>query len=409
MNTISRKLTTAIATSAILLQLTVPLVAAVDTTYTVSGNGASSDNKIDVEKNNNTVVTQSNNANVTNNVSGSASTGDNDANYNTGGEVAILTGDAKSSVSVSNELNSNQADVNSCDCDGDVKVNISGNGAYSDNKVDLDKNSNTSVFQDNHAYVTNNVDADASTGKNDANGNTGGDVTVITGNAKTDVDVSTKANANVANVGGGSGHGNDVEAIISGNGAYSDSDLYLDFDREVALVQDNYASVTNDVDADATTGWNDANYNTGGDVAIRTGKAEANVAVDNLLNFNAADLDCGCVLGGKYAINGNGYDSDNKIDQDSSETVAAFQDNEDNTWNDVYADAKSGKNEIKGSTGEANSDPVIITGAAKQDVTVDNASNMNVFGSDVQIPELNVDFDFDLSSLWILFTHNQSN
>lgn len=412
MNTISRKLTTAIATSAILLQLTVPLVAAsADTTYTVSGNGAKSDNTIDVNSNNTTVVTQNNSANVNNNVSGSASTGGNDANYNTGGDVAILTGDAKSSVSVSNELNSNRADVNSCDCDGDVKLNISGNGAYSDNKVDLDKYNTTDVFQTNDAYVSNYVDADAKTGGNDANENTGGDVTIITGNAKTDVDVSTAANANVANVGGGSGHGNDVEAIISGNGAYSDSDIYLDLIRDTTLVQDNYANVYNWVDADATTGWNDANYNTGGDVAIKTGNAKAYVTVDNLLNFNAADLDCGCLLGGKYAINGNGYDSDNKIDQDSSDIVAAFQDNEDWTWNDVYADAKTGKNDINGSTGEANSDPVIITGDAKQDVSVDNASNMNVFGSGVthHFPELNVDFDFDFSSLLVWFTHHQSN
>jgi hypothetical protein len=409
MNTISRKLTTAIATSAILLQMTVPLVAAADTTYTVSGNGASSENKIDVENNNDTVVKQTNTSNVTNNVSGSASTGGNDANYNTGGDVAILTGDAKSSVSVSNELNSNRADVESCDCDGDVKLNISGNGAYSDNKVDLDKTNNTEVFQTNNAYVKNNVSTDAKTGGNDANGNTGGDVYVQTGNAKTNVDVSTAANANVANVGGGTGHGNDVEAVISGNGAYSESDIYLDLIREVSLVQDNDANVTNDIDADATTGWNDANYNTGGDVAIKTGKAVASVAVDNMVNFNAADLDCGCALEGKYAINGNGYDSDNKIDQDASDVLEAFQENEDKTWNDINADAKTGKNEIKKSTGEANSDPVIITGDAHQDVTVDNASNMNVFGSDVHLPEVDVDFDFDFSSLWIWFTHNQSN
>ncbi|MBI2443523.1 MAG: hypothetical protein HYV40_06510 [Candidatus Levybacteria bacterium] len=418
MNTF-RKLSAAIATSALLLQSTVsiaaadttPTVTGHDTTLVISGNGAYSDNDIDVDKTNFTTVTQSNTANVSNYVSGTASTGGNDANYNTGGDVAIVTGDAKSDVSVSNELNSNKADVNTCDCDGDVKVKIAGNGAWSDNKVDLDTKNVTTVFQTNDAYVTNYIDADAKTGGNDANGNTGGDVTILTGNAKTNVDVSTTANANIATVGGGTGDGNSLKAIISGNGAYSDNDIYLDFIRDTLLVQDNYANVYNWVDADATTGWNDANYNTGGDVAIKTGDAKAYVDIDNLLNFNSADLDCGCALGGKFAIKGNGYNSDSKIDLDRTDVVKAFQDNVDWTWNDADADAKTGKNDIKYTTGEADSDPLILTGDATQNVSVDNASNMNVFGSGVthHFPEIDVDFDFDFSGFWMWLTHHQSS
>src|SRR3989338_6393879 len=170
MNT--KKLATAIATSALLLNAMAPAFAFADTTIEVSGNGSYSDNDAKVEQKSNTTVVQSNTANVSNNVSGSASTGGNDANDNTGGDVAIVTGDAKSVADVSNTLNSNSADVVNCNCDEDTKVLISGNGSNSDNDVKVKNSNDTSVFQNNDAYVKNKVETNASTGYNDANRNT---------------------------------------------------------------------------------------------------------------------------------------------------------------------------------------------------------------------------------------------
>ena len=398
---ITHKIATAIATSALLLQAVAPLAYA-ETTVTLSGNGSSSDNDANVSQNNTTNVVQTNNANVSNYVSGTASTGGNDANDNTGGDVAIRTGDAQSSVNVSNTLNKNVADVNSCNCEGDTTVTIEGNGSRSDNDVRLYKNSDINVFQTNNASVYNSVDADAKTGDNDANRNTGGDTTIYTGDASTNVSVSTTANANLARVGGGNGNGGEVNAIIDGNGSYSDNDIYLNLDRDITLVQDNYAWVYNWVDANANTGYNDANDNTGGDVAIRTGDAQAWVGVDNLVNFNSADVDCGCVFDGKFKIEGNGYDSDNDIRAHLNDTQNLFQDNYNWTDNYVDAHAKTGDNDARRNTGPVHSpDPVvIITGDANQGVSVQTTANKNVIGSDsFHLPD-GVEFDFDFNGLW---------
>jgi hypothetical protein len=64
------------------------------TTIEISGNGAGADSNVAVQNTNTTTVSQNNTANVTNTVKTNADTGDNKANYNTGGNVGIQTGDA---------------------------------------------------------------------------------------------------------------------------------------------------------------------------------------------------------------------------------------------------------------------------------------------------------------------------
>lgn len=402
MNT--KKLATAIATSALLLNAMAPAFAFADTTIEVSGNGSYSDNDAKVEQKSSTTVVQNNVANVSNNVSGKASTGGNDANDNTGGDVTVITGNAKSEADVSNTLNSNSADVANCNCEGDTKVLISGNGSYSDNYVKVKDSNTTGVFQNNVANVENNVETKASTGYNDANRNTGGDTTIITGNAKAKAIVSTVANANEASIGGGNGNGGSLQAIISGNGSYSDNDIRIYTKNDTALKQDNLANIGNWVEAKAKTGSNDANDNTGGDVTISTGDALAVADVDNMVNFNAADLDCGCLTDVKVKVDGNGYESDNDIKVKLSDDKELFQANIDSTKNEVDAKAKTGDNEINRSTGDVDhsTDPVIVTGDAETHQNVDNTGNSNVIGSGsgFHMPEMNVDVDLDFSMFW---------
>ena len=154
----------------------------------ISGNGANSDSTANVTVANTTAVTQNNTANITNNVNVSADTGKNDANKNTGGDVDITTGNASTTVGVSNTANANVADVNGC-CSTDLNVKISGNGAKSDNDANVKVANDTRVTQNNRARVENDVYVDADTGKNDANSNTGGSVSITTGNADTTVAV----------------------------------------------------------------------------------------------------------------------------------------------------------------------------------------------------------------------------
>jgi hypothetical protein len=398
-------------------------------TIIISGNGSGSDNTAEVELDNDTTVVQNNNARVYNDIDSSSSTGGNSANYNTGGDVLVSTGDAKSDVSVENLLNANKAFVDCCN-QQDLDIEISGNGYDSDNTVKMEADdsdgSDISVYQTNYAYVKNEVDADAKTGHNDANMNTGGDVAVITGDATSLVDVSTVANANWAKV-GGDGQGAEISAKILGNGANTKNEIELELDNDISVIQDNAARIYNDVDADAKTGKNDANYNTGGDVLIATGDALTDVKVDNMVNFNWADVDCGCVEDLLVKIAGNGYDSDNTIDLDNTGDLEAFQDN---AWcakqdqvelfsllsfgegrrgykceTDVDAEAKTGRNDVSMTTGDVDGgDPAILTGDAWSFVDVSNSGNVNIFGEDApELPfDLDFHFDLDLSGLLAL-------
>src|SRR3989344_8850664 len=183
-----RKLTTAFAAGALLFSsFATPAFAG--TTIEISGNGSSSDNDANVTLQQQTTVVQENNADIDNNVDVSADTGNNDANDNTGGDVDIDTGDATVDVSVSNTVNSKTANVDCCPT-GETEVLISGNGTDSKNNAELNMANETELFQSNNADIDNHVDADAKTGKNDAEDNTGGSVSIDTGNATVKTDLS---------------------------------------------------------------------------------------------------------------------------------------------------------------------------------------------------------------------------
>src|SRR3989337_3824389 len=167
MTKLQKKIATAIATGALLFQTVIPVLAQ-STTLVISGNGAETDNDINISQTTTTTVVQNNVANISNNVDADAETGENDQNYNTGGPVSLTTGDAATGVAISNTANSNVAEVNGC-CDADVEVEISENGYKSDNEANLKLNTATNVFQNNSANIKNDVDADSDTGDNDAN------------------------------------------------------------------------------------------------------------------------------------------------------------------------------------------------------------------------------------------------
>lgn len=404
-------------------------------TLEISGNGPDSDNTTYLDVTNSTYVSQSNNANIDNDIDATASTGGNEVEKSTGGDVSVETGDAKTDVTVVNSVNSNQASVEGCGtCAADVEVLISGNGPDSDNKVDLDVNSEeksgVALFQDNHANIDNDVDASSSTGKNEVEKATGGDVEVDTGDATTTVTVATSANANSAVLGGEGEGGGLVSLKILGNGPDTDNDIYLDLDRSVYLAQDNNAHVDNDVEAESKTGKNEVEESTGGAASITTGDAKATVEVDNMVNFNWADVDCdGCLWDVTGKIAGNGPDTDNKIKADLADELAVFQDNcgmpkldspftflfegfgkKCGVDNDVEALAKTGYNEMEEVTGGVlGGDPSVDTGDAAITVEVGNSGNANVYGEapewDVEMPfDFNLNLTLDLSEL-LAFLH----
>lgn len=405
----NKQIFSVLASGVMLLNIATPALAS--TTIEISGNGAGANNWATVGQSSTTSVSQSNTANVTNNVDASAKTGGNDANFNTGGSVVVSTGDAKVTSDIQNKLNSNVASVDCC-ASGSTDVKISGNGAYSNNAVVLGQSSTTAVSQSNDANVKNYVDADAATGGNDANKNTGGDVIISTGNAKVNSDISTTANVNSAHVGSSMGAANpSASFVISGNGSGSNNYITAALEKVTEVSQANEADIYNKVDADATTGGNDANFNTGGDVIIGTGNATINANVDNAVNFNQADVDCGCTWDVLAKISGNGastnHEDPNMITLSLGSVQAVAQGNDANLKNKLDdLNAKTGYNDVLSNTGTPEGgDPAVITGDATSNSGISNSGNVNVVGSmPFVMPEMpNVELTFNFAALWAFF------
>jgi len=405
--TYKSKITTAIATGAVLLNALAPLTFA---DSTISGNGAGSQNKVDITNNQTTTVNQSNTFTVNNNINSSASTGGNKADDNTAGNTTVTSGNATVNDSVTNTGNLNKATVSNTNADPG-NVNITNNGAGSKNTVNSsDNGSSTSVSQNNVADFSNNVTANATTGKNSASDNTGRQSNVQSGNAETDVNVTNAANANVATVGdpnSGSNWGDPSSdtnggagITIDGNGAHSKNKVEVTNDNSVVLDQGNEAEIGNSVDANAKTGDNKANDNTAGDTSVQSGNATTNVGVSNEVNFNSADVSDGSYVWANPNENitgGNGAHSKNDIKLKNNNGLWVNQDSPAALFNDVAGGSSTGKN--KGSDGTAG-ESGIYSGDSNSSNSVNNAGNVNLFNSG----GTSYDAGFDLGSLLGWFT-----
>ncbi len=267
-----------------------------DTTLKIAGNGSHSDNDIDLDQESKNGIYQDNDADVENKVEVDAKTGNNEANDNTGGEVEVETGDSEVSVGILNFLNSNFAKIGGGDNEGgELSLWITGNGSDSDNKIDADLESENVVKQNNYADVYNKVEVDAETGDNEANDNTGGPVSIETGDAVVESLVANVGNFNWAELGCDCLF-DDLTAKIDGNGSDSDNEIDLDLEsgKDNGVFQDNDADLENKLDSlDANTGDNEAEDNTaydGSDPRIETGDAGVGAEVVNQFNSNTAGI-----------------------------------------------------------------------------------------------------------------------
>lgn len=399
MTNIQKKIATITASAALLLNSALPVFAT--TELVISGNG-DSENTIKVEAEQQTGVSQTNEANIVNTISIKAETGENEAEDNTGGDVSIETGDVDVNSSITNTANSNTANVACCST-GDTSVKIEGNGAGSDNYVKLEVNDGEQdgayISQMNDSHVVNSVSVKASTGENEAEDNTGGSVEIKTGDVTVDdISVSNSLNSNSARIAGNEGSSS-VSAWITGNGSDSDNKIKLELEDNALIEQLNEAYVTNTVGVKAETGENEAEDNTGGEVVIETGDVDVKVALDTMANFNWADSDCGCLLEDVLAkISGNGEGSENKIKAELEGSNWVKQGNaltSGQLVNAVEVKASTGENEVEDSTGDPGCDPSIETGGVGVDLGVSNNVNYNVSGSD-EMPDTEMPDWYDL-------------
>ena len=234
----------------------------------ISGNGAESANHATVEVDSISTVTQTNNAQVENNVNATADTGNNSVSSNTGGDVSIDTGNATQNITVENSLNVTSANTQCCNGE-ETKILISGNGTDSANDANLTSTTNNVVEINQNANITNNITGYLNTGGNTANSNNG-NVAINTGNAKVQgklINGPVNYTQVTTRIGGG-----ESKVNITGNGDGSDNRVNLDLLTNNYVLVNNNAKINNFVAFDVNTGGNTANSNNGR-VDITTGDA----------------------------------------------------------------------------------------------------------------------------------------
>ncbi|MBI4137276.1 hypothetical protein HY469_04400 [Candidatus Roizmanbacteria bacterium] len=183
--------------------LTLGVLVAVSSTpaeaaVTIDGNGAHSWNRVRLLKKLKDIRHQTNVADFDNDVDVENETGENEAKHNTGGDVEVNAEVAEADVEIENMANSNLDESEGCGCPTeDVDVEITDNGAWSSNKVVMKTKVVNVRHQTNVADFDNDVDVENETGENTANGNTGGDVLVMSGDATATVKITNNANSNV--------------------------------------------------------------------------------------------------------------------------------------------------------------------------------------------------------------------
>ncbi|KKU10299.1 MAG: hypothetical protein UX13_C0015G0008 [Candidatus Woesebacteria bacterium GW2011_GWB1_45_5] len=222
---------------------------------------------------------------VENNIEAEADTGGNE--IDSSGEGEISTGNAYSSTSVLNKVNTNvvnsQIHIITINIFGSLTGNII---LPSSGGLSQEGCCQASIVSENVAIVVNNVSGQANTGQNQIV-SSGGEAEIETGNAKVAVNVYNLVNTNIVN-----SYFNYFE--INNMGEWSGS--FLGWNENQAPPQNqscdgctgdlslgNSAEVVNNVSSSANTGENSIN---GGGAKIKTGNAYAGISIVNLVNTN---------------------------------------------------------------------------------------------------------------------------
>jgi len=257
---------------------------------TVSGNGANSNNTVNVSSSQQTTTQQTNTSQTTNNVATSVNTGNNTVSNSTG-YAAVKTGDASVTTTVSNTGNASTVNVG-CDCGQNTTATVTGNGNGSTNTVNITSSSNTAISVDQTADITNKISQKAVTGNNTVNNNNGS-VLVKTGNITAQTDIENGP-INIANVFVPSGKNGSFVIKIAGNGSNSINTVNANEINTSLITVANSASIINKLKEKYITGNNSVSYNNG-NVVIQTGNIESLTNIANgPINVSAITVSCTC-------------------------------------------------------------------------------------------------------------------
>lgn len=171
-------------------------------------------------------------------------------------------------------------------------VTVKNNGAGSTNTVIAVNKQKTKVRQTNLTAVVNLTGVNQDTGGNKANGNTGGgEVTVDSGTATSNVTNTTTTGGNTASVDPCVCESGTNDITIQGNGARSTNTVIAVNKNKTKVSQFNGTLVVNGTHVSQNTGGNQANGNTGnGGVTVDSGNASSTVTNTTTTGGNELNL-----------------------------------------------------------------------------------------------------------------------
>lgn len=266
----------------------VPLASASE--ITITGNGSDSTSQVQTQTDSNTQITQTNSADISNEVTAEANTGNNQASDNSGGDVSIETGDSDSHISVENSGNTSIVNSNDCCAENETGLNITGNGSNSDNQINYnqDNSNNVNVYQ--NANISTSIVGFINTGNNRANDNSGGSNTIITGDIHAaERIINGPINFSQITI---SPLNEKVTATIKDNGSDSDNNINYATNNNQFINVNNYSIIDNYSFWYLNTGNNEASDNRGGDVLIETGDIDFISVIKNFINKSVIEIDC---------------------------------------------------------------------------------------------------------------------
>ena len=261
-----------------------------------------------------------------------------------------------------------------------VVLSITGNSGSSDNTVNVNVDTSTTVQQSNDAQIINDVNSNSNTGENQVSSNTG-DANIQTGSANNTTNVNNQnINQNIAE-NNACGCDLGVTASIDGNGSYSDNSINLSILNNTDVVQVNSANILNNIGVQANTGDNVANYNNG-NVSIQTGNITALTNVKNKNINQSIDSQTNRNNLISVLISGNGSYSINEISLAFNNVLNFESRNIAEIINNVIVDANTGRNIANNNNGSV----LIATGDI---VSVVNIGNENINSSFVSVDNCN--------------------
>lgn len=361
-----------VAGSAVLLIASLAPVLATGNNCSNGTTGPLSTDYCTINNTSNITVRNVNDADITNIVTVRSNTGNNSASTNTLGG-SVITGNATLNATVNNVANVNTTTITGGPAaSGNMGTN-NVTGPLSDNRINLNNTNNSTVENNNTATVNNVVTAEANTGDNLANTNTGPGF-IRTGQSWLGVSLINHLNDSATGISAGAGGAGGNVGSNSTTGPESADYVTINNTANVGVTNVSDMDALNIVTATSKTGFNSASVNTlGGD--ILTGRANANIGVGTEGNINTTTLDLamgGFTNVGSQAVTGPLSDNRETLLNNFSVTV----DNINNKCKSQDANRLPECRKEDGALGVTNIDTDITS-------TGDNVANTNTGSGDV--------------------------